>query len=301
MYSCASIWLKRTKGGFSLSSIERNALLSRVKLDDDTDMGHKGTRYIQVLIVYVVYSAQLFLLEPARVDDLRRLYPDFSGIYKRHVDDARFDVVEGHEFESLKERLIAVRYLLEKYPPMGPRKRTELIQTVLSEDNLQHAQQMFSQSGTSYYSSPKKLKSSLRSPYSESLQSSMGTSLYRSSKETDENWLRADVKKKTSRISDSDFLLQLKVVDDEELQVPIQTAVDLACSQLSSSIDTTVVKMTHAVLWMQEEECKRLTRLEIETERRNSLSGKLADFIRVINKVSHGRRTTYVSNYCRDP
>ena len=35
------------------NSIERNALSSRVKLDNGTDMGHKGTGNIQVLLVYV--------------------------------------------------------------------------------------------------------------------------------------------------------------------------------------------------------------------------------------------------------
>lgn len=240
------------------------------------------------MIIYVVLLSPPFFLEPKLVDELRQLYPGFNGIYESHIDDARFDGIKGHEFKSLKERLITMHHVLEKYPGLSPGKRTELIQDVLSEGNLRRARQHF----------PKPNKNN-QSGKASSLWSAF-TGLFSGSKEMNEESLRADVKK-ISSISDSDFLLQLKVVDDEELQVPIQTAVDLACSQLSSSIDTTVVKMTHAVLWMQEEECKRLTRLEIETERRNSLSGKLADFIRVINKVSHGRRTTYVSNYCRDP
>ena len=109
-------------------------------------------------------------------------------------------------------------------------------------------------------------------------------------KETDEDSLRKELKKKTSGVSDSNFLLQLKGIDNEDLEAPIRTAVDLACGQLSSSIDSAVKKMTHAVLRMQQEECQRSIQREIETEERKVLSSILADFIQVINKVSAGRR-----------
>lgn len=214
-----------------------------------------------------------------RVDELHRLYPEFNRIYKRHIDDARFDRVKGHEFKSLKQRLITMRHVLEKYPELSPGEHAELIQAVLSEGDLRRTQQHF----------PKSNKSN-QSGKSSFLLSAI-TGFFSGAKETDEEALRADVKKMSS-ISDSNFLLQLKGVHDKELEVPIQTAVDLACSQLSSSIDTTVERMTHAVLQMQQDECNRRTRLEIETETRDLLNGKLADFIQVINKVSHGRRTT---------
>lgn len=192
-------------------------------------------------------------------------------IYKRHVDDARFDVVKGHEFKSLKERLVTVRHLLEKYPPVGPGERTRLIQAVISEDTFQlfPPSDENNRSGKTWWS---KLKG------------------YLWSNETDGESLRADVKKKTSSISDPIFLLQLKGVDDKELEAPIKDAVDLACIQLSSSIDATVKKMTQAVLRVQQDECKRLVRRDIETEERKVLDGKLADFIQAINQVFHGRR-----------
>jgi hypothetical protein len=228
----------------------------------------------------VVVTEPTFLLEPTRVDDLRQLHRDFNGIYKRHVDEAKFDGVKGHEFKSLKERLIAVRHLLEKHPDVGPGKRTELIQAVLSEDNLQRAQQIFPKSD-------KNNQSGKTSSYWSTF-----TGLFSGSKETDEESLRTDVKKITSSTSDSSFLLQLEGVDDRDLEVAIKAAVDLACSQLSSSIDTAVKKMTHAVLRMQQDECRKLMQREIETEERKVLDGKLAEFIQVINKVFDGRRTS---------
>lgn len=244
-------------------SIKRNALSSRVRINGDTDMDHKRT-------------------QATRVDDLHQLYRDFNGIYQRHVDEARFDVVKGHEFKSLKERLIAVRHLLEKHPEVGSGKRAELIQAVLSEDNLQRVQWIF----------PKSDKNN-QSGKAPSLWSIV-TGFFSGSKATDEESLRTDVKKITKNTSDSDFLLQLEGVDDKDLEVPIQAAVDLACSQLSSSIDSTVKRMTHAVLWMQQEECKRLMQREKETEERKVLSRKLADFIQIINKASDRRRTSVV-------
>jgi hypothetical protein len=211
-----------------------------------------------------------------RVDDLRGLYRGFNGIYKRHVDNARLDVVKGRKFKSLKERLIAVRHLLEKHPEVGPEKRTEVIQAILSEDYFQRARQIFYK--------PEKID--LWSPFTVLFSGSKG------SKETDEESLRTDVKKITSSTSDSSFLLQLKGVDDKDLAVAIQAAVDLACSELASSIDIVVKMMTHAVLRMQQDECERFVRREIETDERKALGGKLVDFIQVINKASDGRRTS---------
>ena len=186
-------------------------------------------------------------------------------IYKRHVDDARFDVIKGHEFKSLKERLIAVRYL-------GEIHRTELIQRFFSENNNQRTQPMFPRFGKT---------SSLWSTYS---------GFPSRSNEIYEESLRADVREEISSISDSSFLLQLKGVDDKKLEAPIKEAMDLACIQLSSSIERTVKKMACAVLRMQQDECKRLVRHDIETEERKVLDGKLADFIQAINQVFHGRR-----------
>jgi hypothetical protein len=185
--------------------------------------------------------------------------------------------VKGSEFKSLKERLITVRHLLERYTELAPEKRTELIQVVLFEDNLQRAQQIFprpdknSQSG--YTSLP-----------------SIVSGFFFGSKETDEESLRKELEKIKSGVSDSEFLLQLKGVDDKDLEAPIQVVVDLACGQLSSSIDTAVRKMSHAVLRMQQEEYTRFMQHKIKTEERKVLDDILVDFIRVINKVSAGRR-----------
>ncbi len=188
--------------------------------------------------------------------------------------------MKGAEFKSLKERLIAVRHLLEKHPELGPGQRAELIQAVLSEDNPQRAQQIF----------PKPDKNN-QSGKTSSLWSTL-TGFFLGSKEMDKESLRTDLKKTTSSVSDSRFLLQLKGVEDKDLEDPVQSAVDFACSQLSSSIDTVVKKMTHAVLRMQKDHCKRSIQHGVETKEQKLLDGKLGDFIQVINKVSAGRRTS---------
>ena len=169
-----------------------------------------------------------------------------------------------------------MRYLLEKHPELAPEKRTELIQAILSEDNLQRAQQVF----------PKPDQSGKTSLFSKL------TGFFSGSKETDEESLRKELRKIKGGTSDSGFLLQLKGVDDKELEAPIQAVLDFACGQLTSSIDTAVKKMTHAVLRMQQDECKKSMQREVETEKRKELRGIYVDFIQVINKVSAGRRTS---------
>ena len=161
------------------------------------------------------------------------------------------------EFRSLKKRLIDVRHLLEKYPDLAPEKRTELIQAVLF-DNLQRAQQIFSK--------PDKNNQSSRTDL--------------------------DVKMTTSGVSDPEFLLQLMGVDDKDLEVTIQEAVNLACGQLSSSIDTVVKKMAKEVLRMQQDERKQYFKHEIDAEKQKELGDVLVKFIQAINRASAGRRTS---------
>lgn len=170
-----------------------------------------------------------------------------------------------------------MRYLLEKHPELAPEKRTELIQAILSEDNLQRAQQVFPRPEKDNHSGKPSLLSRL-------------IGFFSGSEETDEESLRKELNEKTNGVSDSKFLLQVKGVDDKELEAPIREAVDLACGQLSSSIDTAVKKMTHAVLRMQQDECRGSMQREFEMEERKVLGGILLDFIRVINEISTGRR-----------
>jgi hypothetical protein len=100
------------------------------------------------------------------------------------------------------------------------------------------------------------------------------------------------MKKIADDISDSDFLLELKSIQDEGLKDPIQEVVAIANTQLSSSIDSMMRKLTHAVLRMQQDECKKNVQLEIESNERQALGSALISFIRDINKYSVGRRTS---------
>ena len=71
-----------------------------------------------------------------RIDDLCQMYPNFHGIYRQHVEDAKFHTVERAEFKSLKERLMLVLHVSKIFQELVRRKRTELIQALLSGGNL---------------------------------------------------------------------------------------------------------------------------------------------------------------------
>jgi hypothetical protein len=106
------------------------------------------------------------------------------------------------------------------------------------------------------------------------------------SKGIDETSLRKELNRITNDVSDSEFLLQLEDIKDKDLVAPIQRVVDLACTQLSSSIHAAVMKMTQAVLRMQLEECKGSIQRDIEADQRELLRGMLLKFIRDVNKIS---------------
>lgn len=217
-------------------------------------------------------------LELARVDDLRRLYRGFSAIYKGRVEDANFGVVKGEKFTSLKERLAFVRHILNERRDMGPEERREFVQPLLSEGGSHHANHKsddYRQQGHGKTSLFTKLKGIL--PRSGA---------------TNEESLSSEMKKIADGISDTDFLLWLKGIEDKDLEALAQETVHIAHTQLSSSIDATVNRMTRDVLQMQKEECKRKIQLELETKQRKVLGDARMNFIRDVNNKSAGQRTS---------
>ena len=235
----------------------------------------------------MVFTQLTLLPELTRVDDLRQLYSDFNHIYNGHVEGAKFDVVKGRDFRLLKRRLTFICHLLREHQDIAPEKRAELIDALLSEDDLRQAQRVINKSEKN------------KEPRKTSWFSTF-TSILAWPRATDEDSLRQEMRKMASDISDSDFLLGLKGIEDEDLQGPVQEAMALANTQLSSSVDATVNKLAPAVLRMQQDECKRNIRYEIEREERKVLGGALVDFIRDINKTSAGRRTSWVCHFCQD-
>jgi hypothetical protein len=211
------------------------------------------------------------------VDELRRSYPDFGNIYHRHFDEAKFSVVKATEFRSLKERLLFVRHHLKERPQLDPSKRTELIQALFQEDDLRRARKVL-------------LKSDKNKDKSSWFLKAVG--MFAGLKSTDEESLRRDARKISSTISDSDFLRELKVIQDEDLVALVQAAMAHAHTYLSSLIDVTVKKMTQAVLHMQYVEGKRKVRREVETEESKALDDIRVNFIRDINQSSSGEITS---------
>jgi len=207
------------------------------------------------------------------------LYHGFDIIYRRDVEDAKFGVVKGPKFKSLKKRLAFVHHLLKEHRDLGPGMRTELIRAVFSEDDLHHVQQLISKSD--------KNKEFGKTSW---LPTFAAVPLW--SKGTDEESLQKEMKKIANGISDSEFLVEMKGIEDKDLEAPIQEAEVLAHTQLSSSINATVNKMTHAVLRMQQEECNKIIQHRIGTEQREVLGSALVNFIRDINKNAAGRRTS---------
>ena len=217
----------------------------------------------------MVFNQLILLPELPRIDELRQLYRHFDTIYKRHVEDAKFDVVKGHGFKFLKRRLAFICHLLKEDRDILPKKRTELIDTFLSEDDLRHAQRVLNKSEKGI------------EPVKPSWPSLLGATAKES--------LRKEMNRVANDVSDSKFLLELRGIEDEDLKNPIQEVVALAKMQLSLSVDATVYKLTRAVLRMQQDECNRTIQREIETEQRKVLGGMLVNFVRDINENSAGR------------
>jgi hypothetical protein len=137
------------------------------------------------------------------------LFRSFEAIYRRHIEHAKFTIVKGPDFKFLKERLIFVRLILKEHQELSLGARTGLIQALLSEDALRPAQQVIAKSDNN--------KDSGKTSWFPKLPFIL-TWLSRPS--TDEESLRKQMKKIAHGISDSNFVLEVTGIEDEDLKAP---------------------------------------------------------------------------------
>ena len=212
-----------------------------------------------------------------RLSDLKASFPDFQEIYRSHFQAAKFNTVlrRDTDLEVRKLRLVSVRHVLGKYPRLLPERRTQLVRSLLRGDfdNAQSILQAQKSKSLSFVSAL--------------------TSVFLPSP-SDGGSLRREMKSLAARISDSQFLLEIKGVDDEVLRPMIQEIETLSHSLLSSIIDTTAGAMACAVVAMEHEIFRRNLQHEIETRVRRLQSEALVAFIRELNTLSAGRRDWYV-------
>jgi hypothetical protein len=212
-----------------------------------------------------------------QLSDLKASYPDFQEIYRSHFQAAKFDTISRRDtdFEARKLRLVSVQYLLEKHPRLRPERRTQLVQSLLRGD-FDNAQSILHAQESKRLSSVFTL---VTAPLSVFLTSP-----------SDGGSLKREVKSHAARISDSQFLLEMKGVDDEVLRPMIHEIDLLSHSLLSSIIDTTAGTMAHEVVAMQHEVFRRNLKHEIESGEWRQRSKTLVAFIRKLNTLSAGRR-----------
>lgn len=226
-----------------------------------------------------------FYSEPTRVHDLRQLYPEFDGIYRHYVDEAKFGVVNNAKFKSAKERLTA-----EDDLPHAPRAPLGVV--TVSDAKFRSAKERLTAVGDLRHTQSASVKSDKKKDTRK--RSSMSKRIVNSlwSKNTSDESLQKEVSNMT--ISDSAFLGELKGIQDKDLAAPIHEAMALDHTLLSSLIDSSVSAMTYAVLEMRQKEWKSRVELEVSTEERGALDGMLVEFIRCINlrSTASGRRTS---------
>jgi len=194
---------------------------------------------------------------------------------------AKFNTILRRDtgFEARKLRLFSVQHLLEKHPRLRPERRTQLVQLILRGD-FDNAQVILQAQESKGLSSVLTLVTSSLSVFLPS--------------PSDNGSLKKEMKSLAAHISDSQFLLGMKYVDDEVLRPMIQEIETLSHSLLSSIIDATARTMAHVVVAMQLEVFRKNLQHEIESGERKLQSEALEEFIRKLNTLSAGRRDWYV-------
>lgn len=197
-------------------------------------------------------------------------YPEFSNIYRKLFQDARFDTAlrRNREFEARKLRLVSVQQLKE-HQHLRPERRADLIQSLLQGD-FDRAQRLLSDD--------KKPATILRIIFP-----SLGTRL---PSHSGAEPLKKKMKDFATQLSDSQFLFQLKGLDDKEVVPKIQNIEILAHSLLSSLIDETVDSMTHEMVVRQQDNCRSAIRDELRIEGMKLQNEVLVEFIRELNELN---------------
>lgn len=222
-----------------------------------------------------------------RISDLESLYPNFQSTYQTHMQKAGFDNVlqRNSYFATWKLRLISIQSLLEKHRSLHPEMRTDLIQKILLEGNFWHAQQILTR------------LEDKRSPNV----GMRGISNRFPGPIASEDTLQREMKKFAASVSDSQFLHDIKKIEDEDMQTVIEQVDNLVYEQLGYSIDKAVTAMTRVVLDMQKKQCRKSIQQKVESEGKKQLKAALTEFIRDINELSAGRRDSCVFSPFQDP
>ncbi len=215
------------------------------------------------------------------LSDLEAIYPEFANIYQKLLRDARLDseLRRNGDFQAWKLRLVSVRYLLGKHRHLRPERRADLIQSLL-EDDFNHVLWL--------------LQDDEISPVFGLLVAAVGALLSRGVElEPDAllspviaESLKREMKVLAAQLSDSQFLLELKGVDDEDLLSVVQDIEALAHYLFSSLIDETVEAMARTVTTMQQKHCRRSIRDELNRKEMNLQNKVLVEFIRELNAQS---------------
>jgi len=217
-----------------------------------------------------------------RLSDIEASYPEFEAIYQSHLRDAKFgtELRRSLDFQSQKLRLVSARHLLENNRYLRAETRAELVNSLLEGD--------FNRAERVLHDDKKYLAMLLKNPAMlfNQIVTTLGAFIRLTSSVKP---LKGQMRTLAARFPDSQFLLEIKVLEDKDLQPAIKRIEALAYTILSPLIDKTVRAMTHAVAAMQQEHCRKSVQHEIECKEMDLRSAMLANFIREFNAQQTGQ------------
>ncbi|KAH8993667.1 hypothetical protein EDB83DRAFT_2304539 [Lactarius deliciosus] len=217
------------------------------------------------------HSTGFVVENPVKLSDIRALYPEFEGTFEKCVKDAKFGDVprKGQDFKALKLGVISLWHFLDQNKRLRSETRSALFKALVIDHNYQEADKILSK------------RSNALSRWFWSVWDPKG-----------EESFQIKMKKTAAKVSDSQFLQQIETqcTNDEEFRHVVRIAKTLAQTELLSSIDAVVKKMTRVVLKMQQVNCGRSVQLQVENEETGVLNNALVEFIREINKQSVARQ-----------
>ena len=241
------------------------------------------------------------------LQDVFRIYPKAEQIFRGHVRAANLGKgIRASEFQSKKERILILHYLLMKISGLERDQIESLADAVLNRWDKRVILDLLKtsvkgdKSGASggFLNSAKEI---LKISFGMGDEGSSGSRLTvpwggnKSTKLTKEDTLWNEAKNFSLSISDSDFLTQLKTADlDECLRDATAEAEETAYACLATGVESLVSGIGHQILSTQKGEFDKQIQREVGSVEERELGILRSDFVHQIEDSTRQRSQSYV-------
>jgi hypothetical protein len=232
--------------------------------------------------------------------NLFRIYPKTEQKFRNIIRAANLEKgIKASEFQLKKERILILKYLLEKVDGLDRDQVRNLADAVLTRRDLQSVLGILKISGKEDKGSTSTSGGYVNAA-KERIKITFG--MAKGSKQTREEAMWREANKAAASVSDSRFLLQLQAAPvNEYLRDATVEAEETAYAYLKDRTESLVDGIGKQIFSIQKEECDRQILRDVTSGEDKELGNLRSEFVRLIEDSTREHCRSYVHNsleYC---